>query len=100
MGFSYSQFENTIIVRNYKEFKEAIFATNLEDVVISFDHDLQDFEENGAERTWYTCLKLIIMCCLDGVDIPPCYFHTQNIIGKKNMAKYYLNALKFQKEGK
>ena len=73
-------------------------------VYISFDHDIQDFN-NGVERTGYTCVKFLCDYLQSGkiyngtfmVDID-CYFHTQNPIGKKNMETYWNNFVKVYKE--
>ena len=62
-----------------------------ERIIISFDHDLQQFDEYGKEVTGYDILKSIINMHMDKKisDIPDCYFHTKNPVGKKNMEEYY-----------
>lgn len=101
MDVDYSQFRDVRIVRTYNQFCDFISNCNIHDVVISFDHDLQDFNSDGKEWTGYDCLKYLVDLCLDVEwKIPVCYFHTQNVVGKKNMESYYQNAPKFQKENK
>lgn len=68
---------------------------------VSFDHDLQDFDKNtGEEYTGMTCLKWLVEYCMDNnLNIPICFFHTQNPIGKINMETYYNNAVKHYHKG-
>lgn len=69
-----------------------------DNIIFSFDHDLQLWNEEGEEITGYVLLKKLIDFCIDNdIPIPVCYFHTQNVVGKKNMESYYNNAIKFQK---
>ena len=82
-----------VIVRTQKEFIAAIVENSAKVELISFDHDLQDFAEDGEEMTGYTCIKWLIDHCMDsGMKLPNCVFHTQNPIGRGNMESYYLNA--------
>ena len=84
-----------IIVRNMVDF---IFEINdlTEDYCISLDHDIQDYTYDNIENTGYDCIKYLVNYCMDNnQSLPFGYFHTQNPIGKENMQKYYLNALKF-----
>lgn len=86
-----------IVVRNSTEFFEQLHK--LDPDVVSFDHDIQEF--CGAdEMTGYDIIKEMIDIYLGVAEIPQCFFHTQNPIGKKNMEAYYLNAVKFQEENK
>lgn len=63
---------------------------------ISFDHDLQDFDLYGGENTGYDCLKWLLNYCIDNnKNIPMCFFHSQNVVGKENMQSYYNNFIKF-----
>jgi hypothetical protein len=83
------------IVRNYAEFVTAVTELGKDEFVISFDHDLQDFDADGAEKTGYTCMKMLVDLCIDtGAEIPVCFFHSKNGIGGDNMAGYYHNAVK------
>lgn len=84
------------VVRRMADFLFCIFNMEEEGYVVSFDHDLQDFNLLGEENTGYDCLKTMLDFCMDrGVPIPKCYFHTQNPIGKENMVSYYNNVVKF-----
>jgi len=81
------------VVRNSDEFFEQL--QKLDPDVVSFDHDIQEF--CGIEEvTGYDILKEMIDIYLGVAEMPKCFFHTQNPVGKKNMECYYLNALKFQ----
>lgn len=89
-----------IVVRNSVEFFDAWYAQKGNLSFVSFDHDIQEFVE-GEEITGYSILKELVDVYLwSNFEIPQCFFHTQNPIGKKNMEVYYLNAVKFQKENK
>lgn len=92
-----------IIVRNYKEFVQAI--TNDFPDVISFDHDLADThytpehlwvdynkskewqdQQVHKEKTGYECAKWLVEYCLDNdLDLPLCYVHSQNVVGRDNI---------------
>lgn len=94
------------VVRDYKEFIKIIALKGIPDLV-SFDHDLNDihyinymkndkkYYEKDEEKTGYQCLKWLIEYCMTNDEkIPECIFHTANVVGKKNMITYYMNALK------
>lgn len=69
------------------------------DFIISFDHDIQRFDKDGVETTGYTLLKWLVYLISDWkTSTPTCYFHTQNIIGKKNMESYWNNYLDFKEK--
>lgn len=92
-----------IIVRNYEEFVQAII-TDFPDV-ISFDHDLADThytpeylwmdydkskewqeQQVHKEKTGYECAKWLVEYCLDNdLDLPLCYVHSMNPVGKDNI---------------
>ena len=84
------------IVRRMADFLSCIHNMEEENYIISFDHDLQDFNLTGTENTGYDCLKSLVDFCIDNnMSIPVCLFHTQNPVGKENMSCYYENAKKF-----
>lgn len=91
----YPQDVEWVVVRNSDEFFQQLQV--LAPVVVSFDHDIQEFHR-GEETTGYNILKEMIDIYLGVAELPQCFFHTQNPIGKKNMECYYENALKFQME--
>jgi hypothetical protein len=96
------------IVRNYKQFVEAITANGLPQH-ISFDHDLADehyvqsiaSNQNQAhdfnygtiaEKTGYDCAKWLVEYCREkDLEIPPYTVHSMSIIGKKNIIGYLEN---------
>lgn len=82
------------VVRTYGEFVCAVVTKHYD--IISFDHDIQDFDDRGIERTGYTCLKWMVELALDGVmKLPMCVVHSQNPTGAENIRKYYENACKY-----
>ena len=79
-----------------------VFCTNYKDVThISFDHDLNYYNENDEEITGYKCLQFICDFMLEK-NIDPSdyifYFHTANPVGKKNMQSYWNNFQRHYKE--
>lgn len=84
------------VARTYQAFIDGIKLRGMPEY-ITFDHDLQDFNEDGTENTGYTCLKWLVDYCIDhDMMLPVCFFHSMNPIGVKNMKSYYENALKYQ----
>ena len=83
------------IVRTYEAFKATLncLGEHVSKVAFSFDHDLQDFDVLGRERTGKDCMYALIKYCMDSNYNPPSevYFHTQNVVGKLNMESYYKN---------
>lgn len=84
------------VARTYQAFIDGIKLQGMPEY-ITFDHDLQDFNEDGSENTGYTCLKWLVDYCIDhDMMLPVCFFHSMNPIGVKNMKSYYENALRYQ----
>lgn len=87
------------VVRRMNDFLFCIYNMENTDYVVSFDHDLQDYNLAGKENTGHDCLKSLVDYCMDkGYMLPECFFHTQNPVGKKNMVSYYENAKKFTED--
>ena len=83
-----------IVVRNYADFVSAIEKHFSDLEMVSFDHDLSDFDSDGNELTGYVALKLLCDYILDNeLDISKLSlkFHTSNPVGKENMASYWNN---------
>lgn len=84
------------VVRRMNDFLFCIYNMGGAAYVVSFDHDLQDYNLNGKENTGYDCLKSLVGFCMDtNTPLPQCFFHTMNPVGKKNMESYYQNAVAF-----
>lgn len=93
------------IVRNYKEFRDAIWNKGIPKFV-AYDHDLSDehyenydgFDDNGEliinyekmkEKTGYDCAKFLVNECNKlGVKHPPYVVHSMNPVGKNNIISY------------
>lgn len=64
-------------------------------VIFSLDHDLQEFDKDGNERTGYTFVKWLVDyfiekgISLDALDV---VVHSKNPIGKENIESYIFNA--------
>lgn len=89
----YSEVDDFIVVRNSAQFKDVTHRHLHKKLLISLDHDIQDFNKD-TEVTGYDCLKwLVNVCYLNKIDIDnvTVKFHTQNPVGKKNMETYWNN---------
>lgn len=84
------------IVRNFQVFKDLVDQVeDFSTIAFSFDHDLQDFDKDGNEKTGYDCIKYLCDRIMETKTVPLLVqYHTQNIIGKTNMSFYYSNFLK------
>lgn len=77
------------IVRSYIEFTNYIEFNGIEDIFISFDHDL------GIGKTGYDCAKWLCNYCLDNnLKFPDYYIHSRNTIGAINIKRYIDNYIK------
>lgn len=83
------------VVRTLDEFKSRVNMVYILrcEYVVSFDHDIQDYDLNGKEVTGYAALKWLCDVILDaGHPLPKeVYFHTKNPVGKRNMEDYWEN---------
>lgn len=91
---TYPEDNQWLIARNYVEFtlllEDFIHVVN----VISFDHDIDSYDENGNELTGYDCLKYLCNYIQDtnmNINNLELRFHTANPVGKENMIHYWNN---------
>lgn len=95
----YIGYDNIIIVRNFDQFKTAIMQVeDLKTIDLSLDHDIQDFSEDGEERTGYTCVKWLCDYVYDAdLDLRETFVtvHSKNPIGQKNIEMYLVNFIEF-----
>ena len=79
------------------------FMYMLEDLdfdIISFDHDIECYDEEGREVTGYDLLNYALdYFHINNKKIPVMYFHSMNPVGKENMEAYYSNFMDFYNEG-
>lgn len=77
------------IVRSYNEFVAWIERHGLPDF-ISFDHDLGlPNDPDKEEQNGMTCARWLVDYCLDNqLTLPPYVVHSQNPVGKENMAGF------------
>ena len=83
-----------IVCKNDKTFKDMF--TSFDSIIthISFDHDIDSYNDDGTEVTGYTLVKWLCDYILDNnLDISnlTLNFHTANPIGKENMMCYWKN---------
>lgn len=82
--------ENWVIVRTFKDFKEFILNNGIPNV-ISFDHDLADFDGKD-EFTGMSCVKWLVNYIMDNnTNLPDILIHSRNNVGGENIEKYFLN---------
>jgi hypothetical protein len=95
LGSSFSDKEKWIIVRDFFDFK-TIIDNKFDDInIISFDHDLACYDEDGQELTGKTAADYLIQYCLDNdKKFPNWYVHSDNTSGKSNIISVILNYLK------
>lgn len=89
------------IVRTYKEFVKAVneylHKDSIEDILFSFDHDIQDFNSDGYENTGKTCAIYLVEYMLNNPELDEVkdklsfIIHSQNPIGKQNIESYINN---------
>ena len=80
-----------IVCRNDKTFKNMF--TSFDNIIthISFDHDIDSYNDDGTEVTGYNCVKWLCDYILDNdIDISELkiLFHTANPVGRLNMMCY------------
>lgn len=64
--------------------------------IITFDHDIECYDDEGREITGYDLLKWTLdHLYTNNKEIPKMYFHSKNPIGKENMEAYYNNFVDF-----
>ena len=83
-----------IVCKNDKTFKDMFISFDSVITHISFDHDIDSYDENGNEVTGYNCVKWLCDYIQDNnLDISnlTLNFHTANVVGKENMETYWNN---------
>lgn len=84
------------VVRSVDEFKKFILKNNVNDLIISYDHDL-GLESFENEQTGYDAAKWLVEYCLDNnVTLPSFLIHSQNPVGSKNIFALLNNFKKYQ----
>ncbi len=80
--------DDWIVARTYNEAFDVIVKGDVD--IISLDHDLGDYDEEGNELTGYTIARVIEeMTYLHGCKYAPkvCYIHTANPVGAQRIAE-------------
>ena len=95
LGLAYSDASMWTIARTYDEFVDIVDRNFGSINMISFDHDLACFDEDGREMTGKTAADYVIGKCLDeGVDFPKdWYVHSDNTSGRQNIVGAILSYL-------
>lgn len=95
----YLEDDSTIIwVKNFNEFTNWITKNGLPNAV-GFDHDLNDFNEIGVEKTGMDCAKWLIDYCMDNdVKLYEWFVQSANPAGVDNINGILNNYKKFQQK--
>ena len=83
-----------IVCRNDKTFKDMFMSFDSIITHISFDHDIDSYNDDGTEVTGYDCVKWLCDYIQDNnIDISKLTIltHTANVVGKENMKAYWDN---------
>ena len=91
---TYHNDSDWFVVRNYNEFVSVIEKHFSDLEVISFDHDIDSYNDDGNVVTGYDRVKWLCDYILDNnLDISnlTLNFHTANPVGKENMETYWKN---------
>ena len=83
-----------IVCRNDKTFKDMFESFGSIITHVSFDHDIDSYNNDGTEVTGYDCVKWLCDYIQDNsLDISnlTLNFHTANPVGKENMETYWKN---------
>lgn len=94
LGKEFSDSKKWLIVRNYSEFVNLIDNHLNEIELISFDHDLADYNDE-KEWTGKDAADYLIQKCLEeNIKFPSWYVHSDNTSGKSNIIGVILNYLR------
>jgi hypothetical protein len=95
LGSQYSSTSTWVILRDYFEFVDFVKIKFNEIKLVSFDHDLACYGENGREFTGKDAADFLINYCLDNnKKFPSWYVHSDNTSGKSNIIGAITNYLK------
>lgn len=95
LGVDYSSTSAWVILRDYFEFVDFVKKNFNKIKLVSFDHDLACYGENGREFTGKDAADFLINYCLDNhKEFPSWYVHSDNTSGKNNIIGSITNYLK------
>jgi hypothetical protein len=83
-----------VVIRNYFEFVDFVDKNIQEIELVSFDHDIDSFDDSGKEWNGKDAADYLLDVCIDnGRDLPDFIVHSMNPIGKRNIIGLYKNYL-------
>lgn len=98
------EFSDVLLFTNAHDFMQwvdnlfGVTPYTLDNLVFSFDHDIQSFDQWNREQTGYDCVKYMIddlmYCdCNEPFDVNDLvyYVHSKNPVGKENIITYIEN---------
>lgn len=103
LGTAVGKSKNWVYARNYTEFIN-IIDNNFDQIdLISFDHDIDSWENLGGvdiEMTGMSAAQYIVSYCMDNEKpLPNWFVHSDNTNGNKNIRTLLMNYM-FRVEGK
>lgn len=95
LGDEFSDTDKWIIVRDYYQFIDLVRDRFNDINIVSLDHDLACYGEDGREYTGKDAANFLIDYCLDNdKTFPSWYVHSDNTSGKSNIISAITNYLK------
>jgi hypothetical protein len=92
LGLKVGQSNDWTIARDYFQFENFINKNFDKIELISFDHDICSFDENGKELTGKDAANLLIDYCIDNQkELPDWFVHSDNNSGNKNIRQLLIN---------
>lgn len=90
-----------IVIRNYFDFVEYVDFNYHKISLVSFDHDIDSFDEGGLEWTGRDASRHLRIVCQDNNKLYPDFLvHSMNNIGKQNIiADIKFHISRFEKRG-
>jgi hypothetical protein len=92
LGLQIGQSNRWIIARNYLQFVD-IIKNNFDKIeLISFDHDICSFDEDGKELTGKDAANYLVDYCINNQKhLPDWFVHSDNNSGNKNIRQLLIN---------
>ena len=90
-----------IVIRNYFDFVEFVDLNYEKINIVSFDHDIDSFDEDGIEWTGRDAARYLQSVCQDNNKLFPDFLvHSMNTVGKTNIISDIKNYIhKYERRG-
>lgn len=90
-----------LVIRNYFDFVEFVDFNYEKINIVSFDHDIDSFDEDGLEWTGRDAARYLQSVCQDNKKLFPDFLvHSMNTVGKTNIISDIKNYIhKYENRG-